>query len=117
MTFYDVTVTSYNLAGSGTGMDTLMDAMKAFEASIKPGNWKNVEDCGECERNGEYTGGPNVLWHDFKVKAEVILEIEKCGNFKWNETYKLGKDSPHEFLEKKAAASADLWFTVEFSEL
>jgi hypothetical protein len=91
--------------------------MKAFEGSIKPGNWKNDEDCGECESHGDYTGGPNPLWHDFKVKAEVVLEIEKCGNFKWNETYKIGKDSPKEFLEKKAAEKADLWFTVGFSEI
>ena len=117
MTFYDVSVISYHLAGSGSGMQTLMDAMNAFEAAIKPGNWRNPKDCGECELSGEYKGDSNMLWHDIQVKADVILAIENCGKFKWNETYKIGKDSSHDFLVKKAAEDADLWFTVGFSEI
>ena len=117
MTFYDVSVISYHLAGSGSGMETLMSAMEAFESAIKPGNWKNVKGCGECKLTGEYAGGSDMLWHDIAVKAEVILAIESCGKFKWNQTYKIGNDSPHEFLAKKAAENADLWFTVGFSEI
>ena len=117
MTFYDVSVRGYNLIGSGSGMSTLTQAIEAFESVLTMDNWKNDENCGDCKLTGPYQEGSNVLWHDLLIRADIVLAVEKCGNFKWTDTYKLGKDTPREWLEKQASKQTDIWFEVSFSEI
>lgn len=118
MTFYDVTIYGANFAGSASGMGTLINGMKAFEATIKEGNWRNSPSCGECKLTGLYdpaVGEP--LWHDFLVQADVIQAVELCGDFKWTKKKGMGRDVPRNWIAQQVTDGKVLWFSLSFSEI
>jgi hypothetical protein len=117
MTFYDVHISSANLSGSASTMRNLIAAMDVFEESITDGRWKNVPYCSECKLSGMYEGGPNSLYHTFRVREDVALKIIESAEFKWRTIKGLNRVPPKEWLAKQVAAGTEMWFTVEFFEL
>jgi hypothetical protein len=117
MTFYSVYISSANLSGSATGMGKLIAGMSAFEDNLTDGHWKNAPYCSECKLTGKYEGGPNSLWHDFRIREDIALKIIKSVEFKWKTKRGLKKVAPEDFVAKLVEDKKETWFTVGFSEI
>jgi hypothetical protein len=117
MTFYDVHISSANLSGSASTMRNLVAAMDAFEETITEGRWKNAPYCSECKLSGKYEGGPNTLWHTFRVREDIALKIIEAVEFAWKTKRGLNRVPPREWLAKQVEAGTEMWFTVDFYEV
>lgn len=115
MTFYSVHVSSSNISGSASGMETLLEALRLVEEFFPGGDCRNAEWCDECQLQ-LYSGG-NPIYHSFLIREHVALKVIKSGHFSWTKKKGIGRRNPIEYLEGLVNSGTQVWFQLEMSEI